>query len=495
MVPCHRRILTAFESPWLVPSLTYAYLQFSTALVALGATIAAAVEPLELRGNAFINPSTGNKFQIVGIDYQINGSAGYDPQNGHDPLSVGEVCLRDAALMQALGVNAIRVYNLDPDLNHDECASIFNAAGMYMILDVNSPLPGESINDMEPWTSYHVDYLNRTFAIVEAFKGYPNTLLFFSANEVIQAEATAEYAPPYLRAVTRDLRNYIKNHVDRHIPVGYSAADVRDVLWDTWNYMQCAEDGDENDMSRSEVFGLNSYSWCGDSSFEQSTFKDLVDGLKDTSIPVFFSEYGCNKVTPRLFTEVGTIYGDEMTGVFSGGLVYEFSQEDHNYGLVQVYGNQSAQLLVDYHTLAEQYAKLDMKTVEGGKPSSSSPTPPTCDSELIKEKIFNKNFTLPDVPPGAQDLIDNGISPKPSGKLVDIASWDVTFTVYDTDWTELTNLAVKPLNDGEVNKPGNNDAGSGNGNGGTQNNDDSAGAMVRPVLSLLLLSPLALLFW
>lgn len=26
-----------------------------------------------------------------------------------------------------LGVNAIRVYNLDPDLNHDMCASIFNA--------------------------------------------------------------------------------------------------------------------------------------------------------------------------------------------------------------------------------------------------------------------------------------------------------------------------------------------------------------------------------
>jgi len=26
-----------------------------------------------------------------------------------------------------LGVNAIRVYNVDPDLNHDMCASIFNA--------------------------------------------------------------------------------------------------------------------------------------------------------------------------------------------------------------------------------------------------------------------------------------------------------------------------------------------------------------------------------
>lgn len=57
--------------------------------------------------------------------------------------------------MQILGVNAIRVYNIDPDLNHDECASIFNAAGMYMFLDVNSPLSGESINSALPWTSYY----------------------------------------------------------------------------------------------------------------------------------------------------------------------------------------------------------------------------------------------------------------------------------------------------------------------------------------------------
>lgn len=44
-----------------------------------------------------------------------------------DPLSNGTVCLRDAALMQRLGVNAVRVYNVSPDLNHDLCASIFNA--------------------------------------------------------------------------------------------------------------------------------------------------------------------------------------------------------------------------------------------------------------------------------------------------------------------------------------------------------------------------------
>ena len=185
---------------------------------------------LEVQGNQFVNTKSGNVFQIAGMAYQIGGSAGYDPSHGKDPLSNGAVCKRDAALLQALGVNTIRVYNLDPNLNHDECASIFNAAGMYMVIDVNSPLVGESINSFEPWTSYYDTYLNRTFAIVEAFKSYPNTLAFFSGNEVIAGLEQGATVPPYIRAVTRDLKQYIKNHADRKIPVGYSAADVRTVL-------------------------------------------------------------------------------------------------------------------------------------------------------------------------------------------------------------------------------------------------------------------------
>jgi hypothetical protein len=30
-----------------------------------------------------------------------------------------------------MGVNAIRVYNLNPNINHDECASIFNAVSCH----------------------------------------------------------------------------------------------------------------------------------------------------------------------------------------------------------------------------------------------------------------------------------------------------------------------------------------------------------------------------
>jgi hypothetical protein len=430
--------------------------QLCAALLAVWATLGAAVTPLEVEDNFFVNPTTKTRFQIVGVAYQPGGSAGYDPKTGKDPLSDKDHCLRDAALLQVLGVNTIRVYNLDPNLNHDECASIFNAAGMYMILDVNSPLVGESITSWNPWESYYTAYLNRTFAIVEAFKDYPNTLAFFSGNEVISDVGTGKTVPPYVRAVTRDLKNYVKNHCSRTIPVGYSAADVRDVLWDSFNYFQCAEDGDQSDMSKADLFALNSYSWCGDASFTSSGYDVLVKGFTGSSVPVFYSEYGCNEVAPRVFSEVPAIYGSEMTGVFSGGIVYQYTQEENNYGLVELHEDGSASLLVDFYNLRDQYAKLDFSTVQSVKATSTGSTPkaPTCESKLIQTDGFCNNFTLPVPPPGAQELIDGGVSPKPTGKLITLTDSDlkVKQTVKNSDGSTLEGLAVRQLASDQANR-------------------------------------------
>ena len=95
-------------------------------------------------------------------------------------------------------VNTVRVYNLSPKLNHDECVSIFNAAGIYMILDVNSPLEGDNLDRTDPVGSYNAEYFKQVFGIIESFKDYPNTLAFFSGNEVIN-EQSSEKVPAYLR--------------------------------------------------------------------------------------------------------------------------------------------------------------------------------------------------------------------------------------------------------------------------------------------------------
>ncbi|OAA60937.1 beta-glucanosyltransferase gel2 [Niveomyces insectorum RCEF 264] len=477
----------------------------SATLVALGATLAAAVPSLVVQGSDFVNPSTGDRFQVVGVAYQPGGSAGYQPAAGFDPLSDGTKCLRDAALMQILGINAIRVYNLDPDLNHDECASIFNAAGMYMMIDVNSPLVGESLDAGAPWTTYTSKYLNRTFAVVEAFRHYPNTLLSFSGNEVINDMNSATLDPQYIRAVTRDIKDYIAKHADRPIPVGYSAADVRSVLFDSWNYFQCEEPGVKSDSSRVDVFALNSYSWCGDSSYTTSTYDTLVDGFKGTSVPVFFSEYGCNKPAPRVFTEVGTIYGSEMMSVFSGGVVYEYANEVSAFGLVNISSDGSVDILPDYYTLQAQYSKVDFKSVQSTKADGTAAKPPVCSAKLIANATaFAANFTLPSLPPGAAAILAHGVSPLPSGKIVPISDYTVKTPVRNPNGTDVTNLAVKPLANNAINTPGTNsasssasssggggDSGSGSGSGSGKKNAGlgRADLMWTPAVALCVVLP------
>ena len=395
--------------------------------------------------------------ELIISSYQPGGSSGFNPGSGVDPLSNGTLCLRDAALMQQLGINTIRIYNLDPDINHDMCVSIFNGVGIYMLIDVNSPLPDQSLNPGDLTGSYSLTYLNHTFAVVEAFKNYPNVLGFFGANEVMSTVGDGGTAPPYLRAVTRDLKNYIAKNSPRQIPVGYSAADVSDILTDSWSYLSCDINGNSNDPSRSDFFGINSYSWCGPTSptanYKASSYDIIIDTFGNTSIPIFFSEYGCNKVEPRVFDEVPVLYGN-MTSVMSGGLVYEYYQEaSNNYGLVAFYSNGTAQLLIDYDNLQKQFNTLDVKALESMNSSATGIKSPECSKSLISNSVFNNSFTLPATPKGVDDLINNGVKGANQGKLVTVTDTAVTLPVYSVSGSLINNLAIKLLPSDESNAP------------------------------------------
>lgn len=359
--------------------------------------------------------------------------------------------------MQRLGVNAIRVYNLDPDLDHSACASIFNAAGIYMILDVNSPLPNQSLNRGAPWESYSSTYLERIFDVVEAFMHFNNTLGFFSGNEVINEDSVPE-VPSYIRAVTRDLKDYIAAQSPRPIPVGYSAADVRPLLMGTFNFMSCGLDNDTT--SKIDFFGLNSYSWCGDATFQSSGYDVLVGDFGNTTIPIFFSEYGCNLVTPRKFSEVPALYSEQMTVVFSGGLIYEFTEEPNNFGLVSLNDNGTVSVRQDYDNLRQQYNSLDIATLEKANATATSLTPPVCALDLIAGAGFSNSFDLPARPDGADTLIQNGVTGKFPAGTSSVTNTTPSQTVYDVNGQELIGLQLNVLAGDQSNLPGNNTSGT-----------------------------------
>ena len=92
-------------------------------------------------------------------------------------------------------------------------------------------------------------------------------------------------------------------------------------------------------MARIDMYGINDYSWCGDASMTTSQYSQQMKDFANYTVPLFFSEFGCNAKRPRPFSEIEAIYSTEMSSVFSGGLVYEYSEEASNYGLVELKGD------------------------------------------------------------------------------------------------------------------------------------------------------------
>lgn len=171
------------------------------------------ITPITVKGNAFWKGK--ERFYIRGVDYQPGGSSKVE-----DPLADPKVCKRDIEKFKDLGLNTIRVYHVDNTADHDECMSALAEAGIYVVLDVNTPK--YSINRADPESSYNDVYLQSVFATVEMFAQYDNTLAFFSGNEVIN-DGPSSKAAPYVKAVTRDIRQYIRERGLRKVPVGYSA--------------------------------------------------------------------------------------------------------------------------------------------------------------------------------------------------------------------------------------------------------------------------------
>jgi hypothetical protein len=166
-----------------------------------------------------------------------------------------------------------------------------------------------------------------------------------------------------------------------------------------------------------------------------------------------YSEYGCNKVQPRAFTEVQALYGTQMTAL-SGGLVYEYTQEEQDYGLVKINANGSLSIRADFDNLQGQYNKLDRQLLESANPASTNIKPPACASNLITAQQFSHNFTIPAICPDCQSLIDNGISGAQSGKISDVTTTKPKQEVFGSNGQLVQGLELRKMGDNGVNGPG-----------------------------------------
>lgn len=168
---------------------------------------------------------------------------------------------------------------------------------------------------------------------MDAFASYDNTLAFFVGNEnVYQKEES--FGAPFLKAAARDMKAYRKEKGYRDIPVGYSAADIKELRPMLQDYLTCG--GNSSEII--DFFGINSYSWCDPSTYEHSTYNQLEEFAKDFPVPIFFTETGCIIPGPRVWEDQDAIFGEDMVNDWSGAIIYEWIQEQNNYGLIS-YGD------------------------------------------------------------------------------------------------------------------------------------------------------------
>lgn len=202
-----------------------------------------------------------------------------------------------------------------------------NDAGIYVIADLS--VPGESINrDSPAWTT---DLFARYTGVIDNLAQYQNTLGFFAGNEVTNNKTNSN-AAAFVKAAVRDSKAYIaRKNFGRWIGVGYATnddAETRDLLA---NYFNCGTD----QAAAVDFWGYNIYEWCGQSTFQASGYQERTTAFANYSVPAFFSEYGCNNPggsNGRVFQDTPVLYSDLMNKVWSGGIVYEYFQEQNDFG-------------------------------------------------------------------------------------------------------------------------------------------------------------------
>jgi len=361
------------------------------------------------RQGRYLYKDDGSRFYIKGIAYQEQGQVVAsddnpfgEPSTFIDPLALPDACNRDIPYLTDLGVNAIRVYSVNSSLNHDGCMSALSNAGIYTIIDLAIPLNG-SIDRLSPsWTT---NLLDSYISTIDGFSKYDNVLAFNVGNEVVLSDSTA--VAPYVKAAARDTKAYLKSK-SSSVLVGYASINGGSTFRDPLaNYLTC-----DSEALSIDLYGLNDYSWCGDSSF-QSSYAGTFGDFAGYNVAAYLSEFGCVKNPPRLWTEVDAIFSTQMSPVWSGGVAFSYfpaSSADGQFGMVTISDDQKTV------TTGDDYGRLKTHYTQANGPNSPSQsdsaasTYPSCPST---NDTFVASTTLPPTPnENACNCLQNNLSCK-----------------------------------------------------------------------------------
>lgn len=322
------------------------------------------LNPLVIKGTKFFDSATGDEVVIRGVDYYPRPNAGDLNANSIDLFTEthAHVWQRDIPYLQALGINAIRIYAVNASQNHDGFMCAMERAGIYVVVALSHDCPTCAITRDEAPKCYPPALKEQGMAVISAFSKYSNTLAFSAGNEVnhVAPPGQPEWNAPCQKKFLSDMRHYIASCSReesngfgsmRKIPVGLVVADTD--REDNAMYYNCHDEWrdqmgnlhNESDNEYAEFYGLNSYVACNGTANAYNEFLGL-EALQQSfasynySIPVLLTEFGCISDSfptidehegQRNFLEARFLLEQPaLRDTFAGGLVFEYSMEYEN---------------------------------------------------------------------------------------------------------------------------------------------------------------------
>eukprot|EP00551_Chaetoceros_affinis_P010715 CAMPEP_0203673534 /NCGR_PEP_ID=MMETSP0090-20130426/12879_1 /ASSEMBLY_ACC=CAM_ASM_001088 /TAXON_ID=426623 /ORGANISM="Chaetoceros affinis, Strain CCMP159" /LENGTH=636 /DNA_ID=CAMNT_0050539213 /DNA_START=257 /DNA_END=2167 /DNA_ORIENTATION=+ len=311
-----------------------------------------AFDPIITKGYKFFNSRTGANVLIKGIDYYPRPNAGDLNINSADYFTndYEHIWRRDIPQFVALGINAIRLYSVDPDYDHSAFMCALANVGIYVLVELASgSCPKCAITKDAAPKCYSAELKLRGQRVITEFSKYNNTLAFSAGNEVnhfVPLGEGPQWNGPCLKKFVKDMRMYASKcrHI-RNVPIGLIMADTN--REENTLYYNCQDEDDDKKDDRydyAEWYGINTYVYCNGTAStlkEALGFQTLEQSFAsyNYSIPVLLTEYGCLSQTfptvdgyeaQRNFNQAKWLGDRSVQNDFAGGLAFEYSIEAAN---------------------------------------------------------------------------------------------------------------------------------------------------------------------
>ena len=304
--------------------------------------------PLLLVGKRFYNSQTLEYVPIKGIAYYPRPNAGELSLSNSVDFYTDEFesrWIEDIVYFQQLGVNAIRIYGVDPSQNHDKFMCSLADAGIYVMIGLLADCDGCSIgsgddNDKPP-ACYTTSVKLRGQFVIRTFSVYDNVMAFSAGNEVTLYTKDDMSNAPCQKKFVQDMRIYThscytSSMLARQIPIGVVNFD-KPISINQTLYYACQQS--EEGYDSIEWFGLNTYRHCDSTATQIEDLTGYIQLLEmfqqhNLNIPVMLAEFGCRErgfptidgyETQREWLQIDALYSQLYQQEFVGGFVFEYS--------------------------------------------------------------------------------------------------------------------------------------------------------------------------